>query len=68
MPLCNSLFTNIFQAKNRGWMLGLTVPIISIGTLVMYTLGANLPWHLAAATCTPVPLFLGVYALIFLGL
>jgi len=60
-PCIQIYVAEITQAKNRGWMLGLTVPIISIGTLVMYTLGANLPWHLAAATCTPVPLFLGIF-------
>jgi len=60
-PCIQIYVAEITQAKNRGWMLGLTVPIMSIGTLVMYTLGANLPWHLAAATVTPVPLFLGIF-------
>jgi len=60
-PCIQIYVAEITQAKNRGWMLGLTVPIMSIGTLVMYTLGSNLPWHLAAATCTPVPVFLGIF-------
>jgi len=59
---CISIYVaEITQAKNRGWMLGLTVPIMSIGTLVMYSLGSYLPWHLAAATCTPVPVFLAIF-------
>jgi len=43
-------------------MSGLTVPIMSIGTLIMYTLGSSVPWHIAAAACTPVPVLLGISA------
>lgn len=59
-PCIQIYVAEITQAKNRGWMLGLTVPIMSIGTLIMYTLGSYLPWHLAAASCTPVPVILGL--------
>lgn len=62
-PCIQIYVAEITQAKNRGWMLGLTVPIMSIGTLVMYSLGSYIPWHFAAAACTPVPLILG--ALVF---
>lgn len=58
---CIQIFAaEITQAKNRGWMQGLTVPIMSIGTLIMYTIGSYLPWHLAATACTPFPVLLGV--------
>ena len=30
------------------------------GTLSMYVIGSWLPWHLAAASCTPVPVLLGI--------
>lgn len=46
-------------------MSGLTVPIMSIGTLIMYTLGSYVPWHWAAAVCAPVPVVLG-FAVCFL--
>jgi len=59
-PCIQIYVAEITQAKNRGWMLGLTVPIMSIGTLIMYTLGSYIPWHLAAATCAPIPIFLGL--------
>jgi len=50
----------ITQAKHRGWLSALTVPIMAIGVLLMYTLGSWLPWHLAAAVCTTVPAVLAV--------
>jgi len=59
-PCIQIYVAEITQAKNRGWMLGLTVPIMSIGTLVMYIIGSYVPWHLAAASCTPVPIILGL--------
>jgi len=59
-PCIQIYVAEITQAKNRGWMSGLTVPIMSIGTLLMYTLGSYMPWHIAAAICTPVPVILGV--------
>jgi len=52
------------QPQHRGWLSGLTVPIMAIGVLTMYLVGSWLPWHLAAATCIPVPCLL-VYSLFF---
>jgi len=64
-PCIQIYVAEITQAKNRGWMSGLTVPIMSIGTLIMYTLGSYVPWHVAAAVCAPVPVALG-FAVCFL--
>jgi len=50
----------ISQAKHRGWLSGLTVPIMATGVLLMYTIGSWLPWHMAAACCTPVPCILAI--------
>merc|ERR1712158_311537 len=45
-------------ARNGGWLSGLTMPMMSIGVLLVYTMGSWLPWHYAAAICTLVPLCL----------
>ena len=44
-------------------MSGLTMPMMSIGVLLMYTMGSWLAWHYAAAICTAVPclLVLSIY-------
>jgi len=54
----------ISQPQHRGWLSGLTVPIMAIGVLSMYLIGSWLPWHLAAATCIPVPCLV-IYFLYF---
>lgn len=54
----------ITQPRHRGWLSALTVPITAIGVLTMYVVGSILPWHLAAASCTPVPLLM-VFFLMF---
>merc|ERR1719483_413832 len=38
----------ITQPEHRGWLSGLTVPIMAIGVLSMYAVGSIIPWHLAA--------------------
>lgn len=59
--MCIQIYVaEITQAKHRGWLQALTVPIMSIGTLVMYTIGSYLPWHLAAAISAAVPVILGI--------
>merc|ERR1712158_249043 len=45
-------------ARNGGWLSGLTMPMMSVGVLLVYTMGSWLPWHYAAAICTLVPLCL----------
>jgi len=48
----------ITQPQHRGWLSGLTVPITAIGVLTMYVVGSWLPWHFAAASCTPAPMLM----------
>jgi len=59
-PNIQIFVAEITQAKHRGWLAALTVPILAIGVLLMYTIGSWLPWHLAAASCTPVPCLLAL--------
>lgn len=55
-PNIQIFVAEIAQPVHRGWMSGITVPVLGLGTLLMYVLGTVLPWHLAAAACTPVPI------------
>eukprot|EP00091_Calanus_sinicus_P011843 TRINITY_DN2672_c0_g1_i2.p1 TRINITY_DN2672_c0_g1~~TRINITY_DN2672_c0_g1_i2.p1 ORF type:complete len:586 (-),score=108.96 TRINITY_DN2672_c0_g1_i2:152-1909(-) len=48
----------ISQPMHRGWLSGLTVPITAIGVLTMYVVGSWLPWHFAAASCSPTPILM----------
>jgi len=64
-PNIQIFVAEITEARHRGWLSGLTMPMMSIGVLLMYTMGSWLPWHYAAAICTglPVLLVLAVYNL-----
>ena len=55
----------ITQPQHRGWLLGLTVPIMAIGVLTMYVVGSWLPWHFAAASCTLAPLLMVICLMFF---
>jgi len=57
-PNIQIFVAEITEARHRGWLSGLTLPMMSIGVLLMYTLGSWLPWHWAAASCTAVPVIL----------
>merc|ERR1711994_880463 len=57
-PNIQIFVAEISEARNRGWLSGLTMPMMSIGVLLIYTMGSWLPWHFAAAICTLVPLCL----------
>lgn len=57
-PIIQIYVGEITQPEHRGWLSGLTVPIMAIGVLTMYVVGSWLPWHLAAASCTPAPLLM----------
>jgi len=54
-PNIQIFVAEITEPKHRGWLSGLTMPMMSIGVLLMYTMGSWLPWHYAAAICTVVP-------------
>ena len=62
-PNIQIFVAEITEAKHRGWLSGLTMPMMSIGVLLMYTMGSWLAWHYAAAICTLVPciLVLSIY-------
>jgi len=57
-PNIQIFVAEISEAKHRGWLSGLTMPMMSIGVLLVYTMGSWLPWHYAAASCTLLPLCL----------
>ena len=50
----------ITEARHRGWLAGLTLPMMSMGVLLMYTLGSWLPWHYAAALSAGLPVLLAL--------
>lgn len=57
-PNIQIFVAEITEARHRGWLSGLTMPIMSLGVLLMYTMGSWLPYHYAAAICTSVPCLL----------
>jgi len=57
-PNIQIFVAEISEAKHRGWLSGLTMPMMSIGVLLVYTMGSWLPWHYAAAISTLLPLCL----------
>jgi len=63
-PNIQIFVAEITQSQHRGWMSGLTIPITAIGVLTMYVVGSILPWHFAAASCTPAPIMM-VISLMF---
>jgi len=64
-PNIQIFVAEITEARHRGWLSGLTMPMMSIGGVLLYTMGSWLPWHYAASICTglPVLLVLAVYNL-----
>jgi len=62
-PNIQIFVAEITEPKHRGWLSGLTMPMMSIGVLLMYTMGSWLAWHYAAAICTAIPclLVLSIY-------
>ena len=59
-PNIQIFVAEITEARHRGWLSGLTMPMMSIGVLLMYTMGSWLPWHYAAAICTSAPCLLAL--------
>jgi len=57
-PNIQIFVAEISEARNRGWLSGLTMPMMSIGVLLVYTMGTWLPWHYVAAISTLVPVCL----------
>jgi len=50
----------ISQARHRGWLAGLTMPVMATGVLAMQVTGSLLSWSHAAAAAMIVPLLLAV--------
>ena len=50
----------ISQTQNRGWLAGLTMPVIATGVLAMHVVGNWLAWPYAAVIAALVPCMLAV--------
>ena len=52
----------IAQPQHRGWLCSLTMPIMALGTLISYSLGAAMSWHYVAVVggCFPVVLMVAL--------
>jgi len=57
-PTIQTYIAEIAQPQHRGWLGGLTSPILAFGALVSYSLGAIISWHYVAIIGIFVPLFL----------
>jgi sugar porter (SP) family MFS transporter len=64
-PCIQVYISEIAQPHHRGWLGGLTVPILSLGMLCAYALGSTLSWHWVAVIACAFPVFLAV-SLLFL--
>ena len=62
MKVYNLLFTfqtyiaEIAQPQHRGWLGGLTSPILAFGALLSYCLGSLISWHYVAIIGIFIPL------------
>ena len=52
----------IAQPQHRGWLCSLTMPVMALGTLVSYSLGAVMSWHYVAVVggCVTVILLIAL--------
>eukprot|EP00090_Calanus_glacialis_P011210 TRINITY_DN19662_c0_g1_i2.p1 TRINITY_DN19662_c0_g1~~TRINITY_DN19662_c0_g1_i2.p1 ORF type:complete len:522 (-),score=111.28 TRINITY_DN19662_c0_g1_i2:58-1623(-) len=50
----------ISQTENRGWLAGLTMPVIATGVLAMHVVGSWLAWPFAAVIAAVVPCMLAM--------
>ena len=50
----------ISMNEHRGILLGLTMPVMGVGVLLVYALGAMLPWDKVSAVCVSAPLLLAI--------
>ena len=48
----------IAQPQHRGWLGGLTSPILAFGALVSYSLGSIISWHYVAIIGIFIPLIM----------
>jgi len=48
----------VVQTEHRGWMGGLSLPLVCIGMMAMYVLGSLIPWYHTALVCLVPPVLL----------
>ena len=53
------------QRNERGWLLCLTIPVSSLGLLIMYCSREPLPWHCSAAASAPLSAVMSVVMLFY---
>merc|ERR1712018_1073692 len=54
-PSIQTYIAEIAQPQHRGWLGGLTTPILAFGTLISYGLGSCVSWHYIAIIGSVIP-------------
>jgi len=57
-PSVQVFVAEIAQPHARGWLSAVTVPTVGMGSLLAYTLGAEISWHFVAAIASFFPVLL----------
>jgi len=57
-PSIQTYIAEIAQPQHRGWLGGLTTPILAFGTLISYSLGSCVSWHYIAIIGSVIPILL----------
>jgi len=57
-PTIQTYIAEIAQPQHRGWLGGLTSPILAFGALVSYSLGSIISWHYVAIIGIFIPLIM----------
>jgi len=57
-PTIQTYIAEIAQPQHRGWLGGLTSPVLAFGALVSYTLGSIISWHYVAIIGVFLPLIM----------
>lgn len=65
-PTIQVYIAEIAQPQHRGWISGITVPTLGLGSLLAYSLGAVISWHWLAMIGAIFPLLL-IPGLLFLS-
>jgi MFS family permease len=57
-PTIQTYIAEIAQPQHRGWLGGLTTPILAFGSLLSYGLGSLISWHYVAIIGMLIPIFM----------
>jgi len=57
-PTIQTYIAEIAQPQHRGWLGGLTSPILAFGALISYSLGSLISWHYVAIIGIFIPLLM----------